>query len=289
MRLCKVDVICVGFASHAFYPSFLAALRRQVGVDLHLYVIEQGGSAPAIGLVPFAVSVLQGENIGYAGGNDFGFKLARLDAEVVVFMNPDCFLRGDDFLLKAAEALRSDENLGALQPVLLRYDFASKSATGQYDSLGIVRSAYGKWSDFGQGKAVEPKPPVPARIDAVCGACIVAKRSALVKLLRRDGYIFDPRFFMYKEDIDLSLRLVELGCRLAISAELKADHCRGWRSRKDMDWRMKYLSARNELKINRRWPLPWLYSLLKLAFVTGLEARRKKGDVPAQASRNDVR
>lgn len=275
MGLCKVDVVCVGYASQAFYPSFLEALRRQRGVDLHLHLIEQGGSPPALGAEPFTWSARQGENIGYAGGNDFGFKLTRLDAEVVVFVNPDCFLEGDDFLLKAAEALRREPMLGAVQPVLLRYDLAARKVTGEYDSLGIVRNFYGRWTDAGQGLPVRTPHTLPERVVAVCGACIIARRSALVALVKQDGFIFNPGFFMYKEDIDFSLRIVELGYRLAVLTEVTALHCRGWRSRNEVDWRMKYFSARNEVVVNRRWLLPRLYSLLKLAYVTTFE--RPKG------------
>lgn len=281
MRISKVDVICIGFRSEAHYPHFLAALRGQTGVDLQLHLIEQGGPAPVLGEEPFAYSVRTGDNIGYAGGNDYGFKLSRPDADVVVFMNPDCFLLGGDFLARAAEILREEATLGAFQPVLLRYDFAWHAPAGDYDSLGIVRNFYGRWSDAGQGQAVATPHPVPARVDAVCGACIVARRTALAELSQRDGFVFNPAFFMYKEDIDFSLRLVSLGYRLAVRPDLTAHHCRGWRSRREVDWRLRYLSARNELRINRRWPLPLLFSLLKWVFVTVVE-RPFSGKKPAR-------
>jgi N-acetylglucosaminyl-diphospho-decaprenol L-rhamnosyltransferase len=271
--LIKIDVICVGFRSERFYPAFLASMREQRDVDLHILIIEHGGSVPLLDGRGLSVTVKTGENIGYAGGNNRGFELSRANADVVVFINPDCFPVRANFLFLGATDLMAEHALGALQPVLLRYDFEKMWPTGEYDSLGIACSSWGQWRDIEQGKPVRSNIGSLKKVDALCGACIFARRLALTGLISRDGFVFDPTFFMYKEDIDFSLRLVSLGYNLKTHPHLEAYHCRGWRSRSDISWDLRHRAACNEWRINKRKPLHALYTLAKLVYVLCWERR----------------
>ena len=70
---------------------------------------------------------------------------------------------------------------------------------------------------------------------------------------------------MYKEDIDLSLRMKSFGYGVLYVSHLVAYHHRGWKSRRDMPKWSKIMSARNELEINknRGW-IKFVYSRAKL-------------------------
>ncbi len=86
--------------------------------------------------------------------------------------------------------------------------------------------------------------------------------------MSRSGGVFDPNFFMYKEDIDLSLRLRAKGWRLMLWPKLLCYHGRGWQGRRRMPMNTKYLSSRNELRLclrYRLWGLP--YTIFKCAFI----------------------
>jgi N-acetylglucosaminyl-diphospho-decaprenol L-rhamnosyltransferase len=82
------------------------------------------------------------------------------------------------------------------------------------------------------------------------------------------GNIFDPSFFMYKEDIDLSLRLRARGWRLGFDPGAESYHCRGWLGRRHMPKKFRVMSARNEIRICLRHRDPRLvFHLLKYAYV----------------------
>jgi GT2 family glycosyltransferase len=115
---------------------------------------------------------------------------------------------------------------------------------------------------------LEPVEDLPA----ACGALMFCRTQALEEVALAKNQVFDQRFFMYKEDIDLSLRLRGRGWRVARRPDLLCHHGRGWQGRPKMSYRSRYLSARNELLLCWRNGLKGLpYSLLKFAYVATLE------------------
>jgi len=94
------------------------------------------------------------------------------------------------------------------------------------------------------------------------------RRSALEEVTIRETEIFDSTFFMYKEDIDLSLRLRRRGWIVAYCAYLHCHHGRGWSGREAMASFSKYLSARNELRLClRNHAKGFAYSIIKFLYV----------------------
>ncbi len=99
-------------------------------------------------------------------------------------------------------------------------------------------------------------------------------RPVIDRLINSDGFVFDERFFMYKEDVDLCLRIRRLGYRITVHPDLPAYHCRGWKKdRKLMPFLAKKLSAVNDVRValRHRWRnLP--FALLKLGYVFLIES-----------------
>jgi GT2 family glycosyltransferase len=161
--------------------------------------------------------------------------------------------------------------VACLTGTLLGFDVAASRATGRIDSTGIVQKWYGKWVDRAQGTpwdALAAGRGRPQDVPAACGALMFCRTAALQEL----AHVFEPSFFMYKEDIDLSVRLRARGWRIVYHPDLLCHHGRGWRGRARMSYESRYRSARNELRVCWRNQLRGLpYSLLKLAYVATLE------------------
>jgi GT2 family glycosyltransferase len=83
------------------------------------------------------------------------------------------------------------------------------------------------------------------------------------------GNVFDPDFFLYKEDIELCLRLRASGWTLVYDPRLIAHHCRGWAgNRQKMSYELRLMAARNEVLLYRKHPGPAMaWALLKLFLV----------------------
>jgi N-acetylglucosaminyl-diphospho-decaprenol L-rhamnosyltransferase len=172
--------------------------------------------------------------------------------------------------------LPEHRDVGAFTGPLLGYSFPRDEPTGLVDSLGIWRTGYGKWFDKQQGQpATAPRSIVsaPVEIPAVCGALMVVRTRVIEQLIAKYGFFFDESYFMYKEDIEVSLRIRRHGWRTLLHPGLVAYHCRGWNpDRSAMPKWTRSISSRNELKMHLRHQWRGVpYSLFKYLYVKLIE------------------
>jgi N-acetylglucosaminyl-diphospho-decaprenol L-rhamnosyltransferase len=81
---------------------------------------------------------------------------------------------------------------------------------------------------------------------------MLVRREALEDVTRGEP-LFDPRFVMYKEDLDLSFRLRRAGWRTVYDGGLEVLHCRGWSpDRRTMPAWARRRSLINEWRLWRR-------------------------------------
>jgi GT2 family glycosyltransferase len=278
-----VAVVIVTYNSGRVLGMCLESLQRQTRRPDLIVLVDNASSDPAyldsVPQEPPFRLLLGARNEGFCGGNNTGYALAR-GCEYVLFLNPDAFL-SERFIEDALTWMEEPENarVGCVTGTLLGFDVDAGRATGKLDSTGVFRTWYGKWYDRGQGSSVDGDEMRNTLEDvpAACGALMFCRTAALEQVTFGNGEIFDPRFFMYKEDIDLSLRLRERGWRIAYWPRLVCHHGRGWQGRALASYRAKYLSARNELRVCLRHSLLTLpYSLAKYIFVVLLERRLRK-------------
>jgi GT2 family glycosyltransferase len=209
-------------------------------------------------------------NLGYCTANNIGYR-AVPDARYVLFLNPDAVVTGD--LIAGAVAVLDDSpDAAAVGPKLLQLDLDTMQPTGRIDSAGIVQAWWGRITDRGQGEVDSGQyDGPPEEVPALCGAALVARRTAL-EAVARDGAVFDEDFFMFKEDVDLSYRLSAAGWRLLFAPSLVAHHARGnlqidrasiapWVRRRSLanEWR---LWRKPSLPKGRRLPM-FVYLLAK--------------------------
>lgn len=206
------------------------------------------------------------EGAGFCVGNNLGWLQVRSDIDFLVIINPDTYL-SKDFFQKALIEMKQRPGCGALSGILKGYDVTSGTPTGRYDSTGIFQKWYGKWYDRSHGQPIESKQFIkPEKVQALCGALMFCRKRAINDVLINQNEIFDSSFFMYKEDIDLSLRLQKKGWSLWMIPSLTAYHCRGWSvKRREVKKQLRLISAKNDLKIAKRqknW-IAYSYSAIK--------------------------
>jgi GT2 family glycosyltransferase len=220
------------------------------------------------------VKVIARNNIGFCCANNIGIdQLGSCD--FVLLINPDA--RAEVRCIEGAMQLfqkAGNEDVGAVSVPLIRYDWANRRPMNVYDSLGITMRWYGRWTDVGKDEPVVRQDLNAAtEIEAACGAFLLLRRRALEDSAVRGAVGFDPTFVMYKEDIELSLRLRRKGWRILRADGYTAYHCRGWQSaRKTAPQWARELSARNDVKValRGRWKaLP--FALAKCLWVGVIE------------------
>ncbi|HEY0342909.1 MAG TPA: glycosyltransferase family 2 protein [Steroidobacteraceae bacterium] len=276
-----VAVVIVTYNSARVLHRCIASLGAQTRpADLVVIVDNNSTDRAYLDDVPDVppFRLLRGDrNEGFCGGNNTGYALAR-GCKYVLFLHPDAFL-SSTFIEAALQWMERSEHArtGCLTGTLLGFDVDAGRPNGRVDASGIFQTWYGKWYDREQGAPWEPTTvrDTTEAVPAACGALMFCRTEALEQVALRDHEIFDAGFFMYKEDIDLSLRLRARGWLIHYVPRLICHHGRGWQGRDAMSYRAKYLSARNELRVCRRNRLKGLpYSLVKLVFVVTVERLR---------------
>lgn len=275
----ELAVIIVTHNSQLYLTKCLECLKDQTRQPDCIHIVDSG-STEIDYLAPYEKDPLiqlhiSKENIGFCQGNNRGMAALPPTTDYVLFLNPDAFLT-PSFIEKALIYLESScaAKIGALTGLLAGYSMPHNQPTGLWDSTGIFRKWHGRWYDRDQGTPCNLKEYQEVEVvPAICGALMLCRRKALEEAALAPNEVMDASFYMYKEDIDLSLRLRRQGWKLALHPQLMAYHCRGWnKNRAKVPKYFRLLSARNEIKLHWRARSPYLlYSVCKYGCVSWLD------------------
>ncbi len=226
-------------------PSYLSLYQHKAGYEVYLK-----------------------ENIGFAAGNNFGLRFVAKEVRFIFFINPDTYLEAGN-IASALEVLSREHEAAMVSGRLKGFDLNSGAATGLLDSTGIFRTWYGRWYDRGQGQEDTDNFLEKQEVPAICGAFMFCRAAALEN---DRPALFDESFFMYKEDIDLCLRLRGRGWKLLYEPTMEAFHGRGWSNdRKMIPHEIRCLASKNEIRLNLKHRSPYLiWALFKYVLVSVL-------------------
>ena len=264
----KTHVIVVTHNSENVIDTCITGIKEQ-GDSVATITIVDSGSGDTSYMERFeqdGVGVIRLNNVGFARANNLGFaSLQPEESDIILFLNPDAFLQPDT-VPRLNGLFLADPTLGCVTGKLLGYDLSTGHVTGRLDSTGVFRKWYGRWFDRGQGEIDDGRYDKAQYVPAICGALMCCSMESLRSFGEN---IFDSSFFMYKEDIELSLRLRRNGWKLLYVPEIEAYHCRGWNAdRSDVSYRSKVISAENEVKLYLRHPsIYMIWAVIKYLMV----------------------
>ncbi|WP_445148459.1 glycosyltransferase [Baekduia sp. Peel2402] len=194
----------------ATLPALAGQLRDGDEVVLVDSGSSDGGPEAVAGLLPAARRVDAGGNVGFAAGCDLG--AAHTTTELILLLNPDAVPAAGclDALRGAAER---HPGWGAWQALVTMADGAEVNTSGN-----LVH-----WLGFGWagalGEPVAAVDPAEREVGFGSGAALVVRREAW-----EAAGGFNPEYFMYCEDLDLSLRLRLSGWGIGVVPSARADH-----------------------------------------------------------------
>jgi GT2 family glycosyltransferase len=209
-----LSVLIVAWNSREELGRTLPALLPELDPGDELIVVDNGsedGTPEAVAaLAPAARIVRSGSNLGFAGGCNAGAAVAKGD--LLVILNPDAAP-----LPGFGEAIRRpwvEERGWAAWQALVADGGGTKinSAGNPVHFTGIV------WAG-GHDLPIGEAPRAATEVPALSGACLAIPRVTWAEV---DG--FPERFFLYHEDVDLSLRLRLAGGALGIEPAAVVDH-----------------------------------------------------------------
>lgn len=171
------------------------------------------------------------ENLSFSKANNDA--VLKCTDEYLLFINNDIEIIDADWLAVLVSEMKSNQELGAVGPVLLYPDYKIQSA-------GIKIEVD---DDTVKVPAKEQKVYRHASlVDGITGGCMLVRRSVHEAI---GG--FDERFFYGQEDIDYCLKIKELGYKIKLLTSCEAIHHESY-TRKFTSW-----TLRNREVLRLKW------------------------------------
>ena len=258
-------IIVVNWNGAELLPRCLAALAAQ-SHPAHILVVDNGStdaSAAAMVAFPSVEWLPLGRNLGFAAANNAGFRWALASgARWIAIVNNDVELEPGwlEALVAAGEAR---PQVGLLGGLLLFADYPSR-----VNSTGVTLDRFGRARDRDFGVAVTVLATSEGPVPAVTGGAALLRGD----LLRQVG-LFDPAYWAYYEDVDLSFRASRAGFGCWYVSAARALHGFGKTFGVDSP-RQRFFLARNHLRFVARHLPAWRAAPIALGF-TALRATVK--------------
>jgi len=210
----RLGVVIVTYRSAEALRGTLPALRAELEPGDRLVVVDNASGDATLDVVaalaPDADVVANHGNPGFAPAANQGAE--RLDTEIVLLLNPDA-VPATGFGRAIRRPLEEGRGWAAWQGLVSAEEGRVVNTSG-----GVVHFTGIAWA--GQaGLPLSAAPEGPREIPFASGACLAVTLEAW----RRLGG-FREGFFMYCEDVDLSLRLHLAGERVGIEPSARVDH-----------------------------------------------------------------
>ncbi len=233
-----LSVIIVAYQSRDELPACLASIARRIaGRSVEIVVVDNSRDADGAATwvrqeFPWVECVVPDTNLGFGRANNLGFR--RTSGECVLFLNPDTVIN-EAALTHCVERTLAEPDLGLISPRL-------ELADGSMD-LACRRSVPSLWDGFCRATGLAAAFPrtalfagynlthLPADgtydVGMINGAFMLGRRAFLADIARPDGAVFDARFFMYGDDIDLCIRVGRAGRRIVYDGRVRITHLKG--------------------------------------------------------------
>ena len=225
----SVAIVSVSYNCRAEIDACLQSIAtNEPAFAARICVVDNGSSDGTPELVrerwPMVQLIEPGANLGFSRGNNAGIRATTSD--LVLLLNPDTLVPRRAISMLVAR-LTSDARIAAVGPRLVDGDGRPELSFGWTMSpLGELRqkTLSGLYQrQFGYAvRRVEQWTQEPGPREWLSGACLLVRRDDL-----EAAGLFDERFFMYTEDVDLCASLRALGKTIVFVPDAQVTHLRG--------------------------------------------------------------
>jgi GT2 family glycosyltransferase len=227
-----LSIVIVNYNVKEFLTQCLDSIfRSQTQYSYEVIVVDnaskQKAQADILARFPQTVWVANSTNVGFGKANNQGFALAQ--GTYTLILNPDTVL-AEDTLEKCLSHMMAHPEIGGLG--IKGLDGSGKFLPESKRALPTPLVALWKISGL---SALFPRSPIFARyhlghlspeqnheVDILVGCFMLVPTTLLLEV---GG--FDPRYFMYGEDIDLSYELLKTGKKNVYFADSSIIHYKG--------------------------------------------------------------
>jgi GT2 family glycosyltransferase len=293
-HLYEASIVIVSFNTKDTLRQCLESVEREsAGLQIETFVVDNNSADgsprmvedtfPAVHLIKSSV------NLGFGAANNLAIQAAK--GRYLILLNSDAFL-GHQSLKLAIEHMDHQPNVALGGARLVGRDLSWQPSARMFPSIrtdalvmtGLAaRFPHSKF--FGHFDRTWADPAEPSAVDWVPGAFSIVRPEVLEKV-----GLFDPRFFLYGEEVDLCRRIKSAGYEIWYWPDILVTHVGGEssRHRSDVDlagaqitlWRMRstllyYRKHHGSTALLSKWLELLLYRVFSLRNLFSTEPWRK--------------
>ncbi|MBI5006893.1 MAG: glycosyltransferase family 2 protein [Nitrosomonadales bacterium] len=227
---CRVSIVIVNYNAGEI---LLACVAKAVLQAEQVIVVDNASRDDSIAAIkdafPSVIIIANEQNLGFAKACNQGARTAA--GEHILFLNPDCLLE-ENAVLRLVQAVHSAPDVGMVGGMLTNPDGSEQGGSRRavptpwrslvrVSGLGNLSGRYPRlFSDFDLHKL--PLPEKPVEMEAISGACMLARRDVLEQV-----GLLDEGYFMHCEDLDLCMRFRRKGWKLLFVPDARMVHHKG--------------------------------------------------------------
>lgn len=243
-----VDVVVVAYGEEPLLNECIESIALSEGVSVRIALVDNGSSNSSLkefASLPYVHLLSAGANIGFPAGVRLGAN--RGVDEFVAIVNSDVII--ESTTLASLVAVAQNPEVGICMPQILR------RTDGLLNSAGNPLHIFGfSWAGGNGNEPLDRSLPVSLDVAVASGASMLLRRETWDRL----GGMPDE-FFLYQEDVDLSIACHQAGLAIALVPSACVTHNYSW----SRNAQKTYLAERNRiLVILTRYPRALLFRTL---------------------------
>ncbi len=228
----QLSIIIVSYNSRSLIEQCLVSINKAIfGINTEIIIVDNnskdGSKEYLSSNFPGVKLIFNNENLGFAKACNLGYK--NSSGEYILFLNPDTIL-SETCLTDCISFFKAHSDAGAVGVRMLddKGKFLKESKRGLPSPSASFYKLFGLTAIFPGSKTIAKyyQGHLPGNennpVEVLSGAFMMMKRTVFEKV---NG--FDESFFMYGEDIDLSLRISQLGFKNYYLGKISITHLKG--------------------------------------------------------------
>ncbi len=206
-----ISVLIINYNTAQMVNRAVESILKQTGVEVKVLVLDNNSQDNSVEVLQSFANdielVINKENVGFGKGVNTLFQ--QVTTPYIYLLNPDAWLKETNTLARLVDYMENNPQYGIVTTAL--EDEQGQKAFNPHGCTYI-----------GERYIKHPLPELPGDISWVLGASL-----ALPSDVFRQINGFDEDYFVYCEDIDLSIRVRKAGYPIAYLPDLVATHIGG--------------------------------------------------------------
>lgn len=254
----RVSVITVTWNSKEFILNQIESVKSAAqNIQIEQIVVDNASTDGTVEVIQERFSdvivIANKENKGFGAANNQGVEISK--GKYLLFLNPDMKLESGSLDI-FVDWMDKSKQVGIASPRLLdkqgnfNWNTAPRRFPRVWEQIAIILKlphvfprlldAY-RMKEFDSSREQE--------VDSVQGSCMLVRRELIEKL----GYAFDPRYFIWFEDVDLCREAKRLGFTVMYTPVISAIDYSGQSFKKRSTWWKQKRYITSMLRYFRKW------------------------------------